>query len=106
MAHSWGQLKIADGGNANGNSHPALENQVGKGLPNINVPRGTMVDAPYTRNPAQGNSKMVNGLVVNAMNPDKRKVTQANISNLHLDKLQYDKSGKANLGNLTNIYHQ
>jgi len=106
MGHSWGELKVADGADPGGGSHPASTNQVGNGQPNIMNPRGIMVDAKYTRDPKQGNSRMVNGKVVNAMDPNKRKVTQTNIANLHLDKLQYDKNGKANLGNLTNIYHQ
>lgn len=36
---------------------------------------------------------------------NKRKVTQQDINNLGLDKLQYDENGKAKLGKLTNVYH-
>lgn len=37
---------------------------------------------------------------------NKRKVTQEDIDNLGLDKLEYDNEGKSKLGKLTNIYHE
>jgi len=35
----------------------------------------------------------------------KRQVTQGNIDAMNLSTLKYDKTGKANLGAMTNVYH-
>jgi len=85
--------------------------EIGQGQPGIMVARGTMVSGPYTRNPSQGDSKEVIGKnggisVSNAVDPDKRKVTQEDIDNLCLGSLKYDTNGQATLGVQTNTYHE
>jgi hypothetical protein len=40
------------------------------------------------------------------INPEKRKVTQKDIDNLNLDKLDFDENNKANLGKITNKWHE
>lgn len=62
--------------------------------------RGTIVDPQYQYDP-----KAKPGEKGGTINPDKRKVTQQDINYLNLDKLKYDKNGKANLGSLSNDYH-
>ncbi|MDQ6755390.1 MAG: hypothetical protein M3004_00490 [Bacteroidota bacterium] len=98
MGHGWGELLTTDGGDDRG--HPENNDLRGKGQPSIMYPRGTLVDAKYTRDQKLGNSKIVDGNRINTLDPSKRKVTQKDIDNLHLDKLKFDKNGKANLGNL------
>jgi hypothetical protein len=39
------------------------------------------------------------------MNPESRKVNQTDVNNLGLDKLNYGKDGRANVGAMTNTYH-
>ena len=86
--------------------------QRGVGQPGIMAAKATGVDKGFAYDPknasqvkttdADGNATSF----TNSVDPTKRKVTQANIDGLHLDKLDYDKkSGKANIGNLTNEYH-
>ena len=88
-------------------SHPPLHNLIGKGQPGIMYPRGTLVDAPFTYNPALGASTVnSSGNGVNTLNPETRKVTQTDIDALGLDKLKYNSNGQATIGNLTNQYHK
>jgi RHS repeat-associated protein len=73
----------------------------GKGQPPMGAARGTLVDAEYQYDP-----KAKAGEKGGTLNPAKRKVTQGDINSLRLDKLKFDSSGKANLGTLTNTYHE
>lgn len=50
--------------------------------------------------------KVRNGHSTPLLDLNKRKVTQEDIDNLGLDKLEYDNEGKSKLGKLTNIYHE
>jgi hypothetical protein len=88
MGHGWGE------------EHPASGDLIGQGQPGIMAPRGTLVDPKYQHDP---NAKP--GDKDGTINPAKRKVTQDNINALGLDKLNYDKNGKADLGTLTNKSH-
>ncbi|MFH1003900.1 MAG: hypothetical protein V1781_00130, partial [Bacteroidota bacterium] len=76
-------------------------NQIGKGQPDIMAARGTLVDPKYQYDP-----KAKAGEKGGTLNPETRKVTQQDITDLGLDKLKFDKSGKSNLGKLTNAYHK
>ena len=75
--------------------------------PGIMYPRGTAVDAQYTYDPSKGATAGTPGAgATNTMNPTTRKVNQADINNLGLNKLTYDPTtGKAQLGKLTNTAH-
>ncbi len=66
-------------------------------MPGSMSPRGTLVDAEYQHDP-----KAPAGGPGGTMNPESRKVNQTDINNLGLDKLNYGKDGKANVGALTN----
>jgi RHS repeat-associated protein len=88
--------------------------QVSKsGNPGIMAARGTGVSAAYTYDPATGNSQVktvdANGKptsFTNTIDPSKRAVTQENINALRLNTLTFDANGRANIGILTNKYHQ
>lgn len=95
-------------GHGFGLTHPTDLDLRGKGQPGIMYPRGTLVDADYTYDPSKGASTLSStGAPVNSVNPEKRKVNQADINNLGLDKIYYDPTtGKGKLGALTNTYHK
>lgn len=88
-------------GHGYGLDHPFDMDIRGEGQPGIMYPRGTLVDPEYQYDP-----KAKAGATGGTINPEKRKVTQQDIDNLGIDKLKFDKSGKANLGKLTNKYHK
>lgn len=94
FGHGWGAVQ----GTADG--HPVDRDLRGDGQPGIMNARGTIVDPQYQYDP-----KAKPGEKGGTLNPDKRKVTQQDINYLNLDKLKYDKNGKANLGSLSNVYH-
>lgn len=83
--------------------HPVNTDLRKQGQPGIMYPRGTLVDAPFTYNQSAGASTSAGA---NTLNPESRKVTQADIDALGLGKLQFNSSGQANLGTLTNQYHK
>ncbi len=66
----------------------------GQGQPGIMAPRNSVVDSQYQFDPKAKPGSHPNG----TLDPNKRKVTQKNIDNLHVDKLKFDENGKANLG--------
>lgn len=76
-------------------------NHIGKGQPDIMYPRGIKVDPQYRYNP-KANSSQSGG----TLNPDKRKVLQSDIDMLHLEKLNYDKNGRSQLGSSTSAFWQ
>ncbi|MFK7049508.1 hypothetical protein FLACOL_00622 [Flavobacterium columnare] len=80
--------------------HPKEHDLRGKGQPGIMYARGTLVDPEYQYNP-----NVSAGSKGGTVDPDKRKVLQSDIDELSLDKLNFDKNGKAKLGKLTNKYH-
>jgi len=100
FGHGWGAVKGTAGG------HPSNGDLRGDGQPGMMYARGTAVDAPYTYDPSKGATKGTPGVdATNTVNPEKRKVTQADINYLGLDKLKFNSNGKANLGTLTNKSH-
>lgn len=86
-------------GHGFGEGHTA-GNVQGQGTPSIMSPRGTIVDAQYQYDPSAPAG--ANG---GTMNPETRQVNQTDIDNLGLQKLQFDKNNRANVGSLTNKYH-
>ena len=93
MGHGYGLVPGTHDG------HPTEHDHRGKGRPGIMNARGTLVDEEY-RYPGWEKSGY------EGLNPEKRKVLQGDIDMLGLDKLKFDKDGKANLGKLTNEYHK
>ena len=87
-------------GHTIGLDHPRVLNIRGKGVPGIMYPRGTIVDAMYQYNPAA--EPLEPG---GTINPFKRKVLQQDINNLHLEKLNFSKSGFAMLGEFSSVWH-
>jgi RHS repeat-associated protein len=97
-AHEWGHGVGLVKGTVD--AHPVDSDLRGKGQPGIMSARGTIVDKQY-----QYDVNAEPGAVGGTINPEKRKVLQSDIDMLELDKLNYV-NDKANLGVLTNEYHQ
>ena len=81
-------------GHSLGLKHPERDLR-GKGQPNIMAPRGTFVDKSYQYNP-----QAKPGSEGGTLNPAKRKVTQKDIDQLNINKLNF-KDGKAYLGHVS-----
>lgn len=94
MGHGYGEVKGTT------DDHPAVLDIRGEGQPGIMYPRGTLVDPQYQYDP-----KAPAGGPGGTLNPETRKVLQADIDRLNLGGLQYNSSNRANLGGLTNIFH-
>ena len=80
--------------------HPNILDIRGHGLPGIMYPRGTVCDAQYQYDPNA--QPLAPG---GTMNPQCRKVLQQNIDDLFLQKLHFNKNGKAVLGDFTSEWH-
>ena len=103
--HGYGAVK---GGVGNHPTEVVDKNGVPQmvvGQPSVMVPKGAAVSAAYTHAPKLGDSKINGKEVTNSVNPTTRTVQQKDIDYLQLDKLKFDKNGKANLGSLTNQHH-
>jgi hypothetical protein len=88
-------------GHGLGPEHPSNVDLRGKGQPGIMAPKGSLVDSDY-----QYDKNAQPGSKGGTLDPNKRKVTQQNINDLGLDKINYDNNGKGKAGKLTNIYHE
>ncbi|TMI66334.1 MAG: peptidase M10 [Bacteroidetes bacterium] len=86
-------------GHTLGLDHPQSLDIRGKGIPSIMYPRGTLVDAMFQYDPSKPA-----GIPGGTMHPMHRKVTQQDIDNLKIHKLQFH-HGKAIIGEFTNIWH-
>jgi RHS repeat-associated protein len=71
--------------------------QRGSGQPDIMAARGTLVDPAYQYDPKAAAGAAAGGTI----NPAKRKVTQANITDM-FKSVTFDKSGKGKIGTATN----
>ena len=80
--------------------HPHNTDIRGKGVPGIMYPRGTVCDAHFHYDPS-AEAYAVGG----TMNPVHRKVSQADTDDLHFEKLQYNESGIAIIGDFTSVWH-
>lgn len=87
-------------GHSLGLDHPEMLDIRGKGVPGIMYPRGTLVDPPFQYDPS-----VPAGLKGGTMNPFARKVLPKDVENLRLDKLSFNDSGFAILGDFTSIWH-
>ena len=101
--HGYGLIHPSDEPMVDGGR--PMSDRRGSGQPDIMIPRNSLVDAKYTVNPKEGDSKIIyeNGVPVrhdNAINPDTRKVDEENIANIFN---VFFKEGKATIGrNLSN----
>lgn len=87
-------------GHTIGLEHPHDLDIRGVGTPGIMYPRGTLVDPHFQYDP-DALPRAVGGTI----NPTHRKVLLQDIEDLHLDKLSYNKDGRAILGDFSSIWH-
>jgi hypothetical protein len=87
-------------GHTIGLDHPRNIDFRGQGRPGIMYPRGTLVDAEFQYDPA-----IPAGLTGGTMNPFTRKVTQLDIDDLRLNRLDFNKNGFAVLGGFSSVFH-
>jgi hypothetical protein len=86
-------------GHTLGLDHPKHLDIRGEGVPGIMYPRGTLVDPPYQYDPSKPA-----GVTGGTMHPMYRRVKQADIELLHLNKLTFN-NNTAIIGDFTNLYH-
>jgi len=86
-------------GHTLGLDHPRDLDLVGKGVPGIMYPRGTLVDSQFQYDPTKPA-----GVTGGTMHPMYRKVKQKDIEALKIHRLQYH-HGKSILGEFTNVWH-
>ena len=87
-------------GHTIGLDHPRDLDIRGQGAPSIMYPRGTLVDAQYQYDPS-----VPAGVVGGTMNPFHRVVTQKDIDNLKLNRLDFDKNNRAKVGEFSSVWH-
>ncbi len=87
-------------GHTLGLDHPTELDIRGYGRPGIMYPRGTLVDPQYQYDP-----QIPAGLTGGTMNPFMRKVTLRDVSDLHLNRLDFNKNGFAVVGDFSSIWH-
>jgi len=87
-------------GHTLGLHHPDVLDIRGKGQPGIMYPRGTIVDSVFQYNPAAAPFEPGG-----TINPFTRKVLQEDIDNLRLQRLDFNRSRFAVLGDFTSQWH-
>jgi hypothetical protein len=87
-------------GHTLGLEHPENLDIRGTGAPGIMYPRGTLVDPHFQYDPAAAPAS-----VGGTMNPYHRKVSQQDINDLGLDRLSFDKNGRAVVGAFSSVWH-
>ncbi len=87
-------------GHTFGLDHPQNLDIRGHGRPGIMYPRGTLVDPEFQYDPS-----IQAGLTGGTMNPFTRKVTQNDIDNLKLSRLNFNKKCLAILGEFSSVWH-
>jgi hypothetical protein len=88
-------------GHTIGLDHPHHLDIRGGGRPGIMYPRGTLVDPQFQYYP-----EVAAGEKGGTLNPFTRKVLPADIDDLNLGKLDFDKNGLAIVGGFTSIWHE
>ena len=81
--------------------NPNRRDYRGNGSPPMGLPRSSLVDPEYQRNPTA--APRVDG---GTLKSSTRTVKQEDIDALGLDKLDFSKNGKADVGTKTNKYHK
>lgn len=92
VAHEYGHTLGLD--------HPNNLDIRGKGAPGIMYPRGTLCDPQFQYDP---NAKP--GEKGGTLDPQWRRVLQADVDGLSLNKLRFDEDGKAVVGGFSSLYH-
>ena len=87
-------------GHTLGLEHPTELDIRGAGTPGIMYPRGTITDPHFQYDPAAAPATKGGTL-----NPSHRKVLQKDIDNLRLDKLSFNKSNMAVVGDFSSVWH-
>jgi hypothetical protein len=88
-------------GHTLGLDHPADTDLRGKGKPGIMYPRGTFCDPEMQYDPLAEA-----GAYGGFMNPVHRTVNRQDIFNLRLDRLHFDDSHRAIVGDFSSLYHE
>ena len=88
-------------GHTLGLDHPADTDLRGKGKPGIMYPRGTFCDPEMQYDPLAEA-----GAYGGFMNPIHRTVNKQDILNLRLDRLHFDDSHRAVVGDFSSLYHE
>ena len=88
-------------GHTLGLDHPADTDLRGKGKPGIMYPRGTFCDPEMQYDPLAAA-----GAYGGFMNPIHRTVNKQDILNLRLDRLHFDDSHRAVVGDFSSLYHE
>jgi len=88
-------------GHTIGLDHPDDLDIRGQNIPAIMYPRGTLVDPHF-----QYDLNALAGKPGGTLDPKFRKVTQADIDSLRLDRLFYSDKGFATVGAFSSIYHE
>ncbi|MEP7255023.1 MAG: peptidase M10 [Ferruginibacter sp.] len=88
-------------GHTIGLDHPHHLDIRGQGTPGIMYPRGTLVDPQFQYYP-----EVAAGEKGGTLNPFTRKVLQTDIEDLHLNRLDFDKSNLAMVGDFTSVWHE
>lgn len=87
-------------GHTLGLDHPSDLDIRGYGRPGIMYPRGTLVDPEFQYDP-----RIPAGLTGGTMNPFTRKVTQHDIDDLKLNRLDFNNEGLAIVGGFSSVWH-
>ncbi|HEY8657983.1 MAG TPA: peptidase M10 [Hanamia sp.] len=87
-------------GHTLGLDHPQNLDIRGYGRPGIMYPRGTLVDPEFQYDPSKPA-----GVPGGTMNPFNRKVSQNDIDDLKLNRLNFNKKGFSILGGFSSIWH-
>ena len=87
-------------GHTLGLDHPENLDIRGYGQPGIMYPRGTLVDPQYQYDP-----NIPAGITGGTINPFTRKVSQQDIDDLKLNRLNFNKAGFATIGDFSSIWH-
>lgn len=87
-------------GHTLGLDHPKYLDIRGQGQPGIMYPRGTLVDPEFQYDPT-----VPAGVKGGTLNPFTRKVLQSDIDDLKLNKLDFNKTGFAILGDFSSVWH-
>lgn len=88
-------------GHTLGLAHPQDLDLRGRGQPGIMYPRGTLVDPSFQWIP-----QAAPGEKGGTLNPRYRKVTEADIAALQLERMRFNREGKAMVGYFTNLFHE
>ncbi|MFZ1528034.1 MAG: peptidase M10 [Ferruginibacter sp.] len=88
-------------GHTLGLDHPEELDIRGAGTPGIMYPRGTLVDPHFQYDP-----QVPAGEKGGTMNPFHRKVLQADVDQLQLHKIHFNKEGFAILGGFSSVWHE